>query len=178
MSSARRVQQWATMTRKWHLYDATWQDPYKSAEVIVKYLTGRNKPIYAASNDTGDQVVIINTRDIALRGDDWKYNIYFHHTGYAKGASYTPAWEMHKKNPIYIMKYAIYTLLDKDLRRRRDMARLHLFPDSNVPPEVMSNVSSQIPQLRRVPKRLTEFSEEEIRNYPKLFDYPKNYIIR
>ena len=57
-------------------------------------------------DDTGDQVVIINTRDIALRGDDWKYNIYFHHTGYAKGASYTPAWEMHKKNPIYVsIKY-------------------------------------------------------------------------
>lgn len=47
----------------------------------------------------GDQVVVINTQDIALRGDEWQKRQYFHHTTYHHGASWTKAWELHKKNP-------------------------------------------------------------------------------
>lgn len=30
----------------WYVYDAKWQDPYKSAEVIAAHLKGSHKPIY------------------------------------------------------------------------------------------------------------------------------------
>lgn len=34
-----------------------------------------------------------------MRGDEWQRRVYFHHTGYAGGASWTKAWELHKKDP-------------------------------------------------------------------------------
>nr|CAD7400757.1 unnamed protein product [Timema poppensis] len=38
--------QWATFARVWHIYDATWQNPFDSAKKICKVLTGVNKPVY------------------------------------------------------------------------------------------------------------------------------------
>lgn len=54
--------------------------------------------------DCGDIVVAINSKDIALRGDDWRNKAYFHHTGYPGGASWTLAWELHDKNPKLVNK--------------------------------------------------------------------------
>lgn len=58
------------------------------------------------------------------------------------------------------------------------MERLHLFPDANVPEDMMKNVSNQIRQLRPKPKRLDHYAEDEIKNYPKIIDYPKDYVLR
>ncbi len=51
-----------------------------------------------------------------------------------------------------------------------------LFP--KVPEEIMANVSDQIPQVRPVPKKLEEYTEEEVRDFPKLWDYPEEYVIK
>ena len=37
------------------------------------------------------------------------------------------------------MKKAIYSALDKNLKRRTDMERLHLFPDEEIPEEIKMN---------------------------------------
>lgn len=50
----------------------------------------------------GDHVVIINSREIALPGEEWRWRVYFHNTGYAKGKSYTRAWELHDRDPTLV----------------------------------------------------------------------------
>ncbi|CAH1166711.1 unnamed protein product [Phyllotreta striolata] len=177
MSQLKRVQQWATFARVWHIYDAAWQNPFQSAELLKKYLMGMHKPIYHPMNDCGDHVIVINTADVALPGDEWKKRVYFHHTGYPGGASWTLAWELHKKNPTMVMKKAVYNSMDRSLQRRYTMERLHLYPDANVPLNLLENVSNQIKQLRPKPKRLDEYKEEEVREFPKLIDLPKSYIV-
>merc|ERR1712126_404996 len=77
-----RVKQWAAFSKTWHLYDAKWQNPFQSAKVVTKYLMGKNKPVYHPFNDTGDHVVIINSKEVSLLGREWQYRVYFHHTGY------------------------------------------------------------------------------------------------
>lgn len=66
--------------------------------------------------------------------------------------------------------------MDGSLLRRYTMCRLHLFPDSNVPEDLMKNVSSQIRQVRPCPKRLDHYTEEERRTFPKLIDLPHDYV--
>lgn len=58
------------------------------------------------------------------------------------------------------------------------MARLHLFPDASVPEDLLKNVSNQIRQLRPIPKRLDHYKEEEVKKYPKIIDYPQDYVLR
>nr|CAD7464048.1 unnamed protein product [Timema tahoe] len=172
------IKQWATFARVWHIYDATWQNPFDSAKKICKVLMGVNKPVYHPLVDCGDQVVVINSRDIALPGDEWKKRVYFHHTGYHGGATWTLAWELHEKDPTMVMWKAVYHHMKGNLKRRHTMQRLHIYPDSNVPKEIMENISNQIRQPRRVPIRLDTYSEEDVQQYPKVADWPKDYILR
>ncbi|KAK6624952.1 54S ribosomal protein L13 [Polyplax serrata] len=177
MSATRRVQQWATFARVWHIYDAKWQNPFHSAKLIAKYLRGLHKPIYHPLNDSGDHVVVVNCKHIALPGDEWKKRVYFHHTGYPGGASWTLAWELHKRDPSMIVRKAVYGAMPGNLQRRYAMERLHLYDEENVPQEILRNVSSQLRQLRIVPKKLNNYSEEEILQFPKLKNFPDDYIL-
>lgn len=55
-----------------------------------------NKNLF--TGDCGDHVVLMNTADVALPGDEWVKRVYFHHTGYAGGATWTLAHELHEKD--------------------------------------------------------------------------------
>jgi len=65
-----------------------------------------NVQLYSSSilflDDCGDHVVVINSKDIALPGDEWRQRVYFHHTGYPGGATWTLAWELHDKDPTMV----------------------------------------------------------------------------
>ncbi|KAJ8686740.1 hypothetical protein QAD02_022534 [Eretmocerus hayati] len=177
MSVTRRAQQWATFARMWHVYDATWQDPFQSATMIAKYLKGHTKPIFHPLNQCGDHVVIINSRDIALRGDEWQMRVYFHHTTYHGGASWTKAWELHKKDPTMVMQKAVYSALGNNLQRRYLMQHLHIYYDDNIPEDIKGNICNQIKQLRPVPQRLDHISPEELENFPQIVKLPATYVL-
>ncbi|XP_001607973.1 39S ribosomal protein L13, mitochondrial [Nasonia vitripennis] len=177
MSLVRRAQQWGVFAQTWHVFDATWQDPYKSALVIAHYLKGLQKPIHHPSNDCGDHVVVINSKDIALRGDEWQMRVYFHHNTYHHGASWTKAWELHKKDPTMIVQKAVYSVLGSTLKRRYDMKRLHVFYNDEIPEKIKANISSQIKQLRPVPVRLDHISQEELDQFPQLVKLPDKYVL-
>lgn len=178
MTALGRVKQWNTFARTWHLFDAKWQNPIESGPTVAKYLQGLHKPIFHPMSECGDHVVVINTKDIALPGDEWRLRVYFHHTGYPGGASWTKAWELHDKDPTMVMKKAVYIAMDGTLQRRYNMLRLHLFADERVPDEIMQNVTNQIKPLRYVSPSLYDYSEEEIEKFPKIVDYPHDYVIR
>lgn len=50
-------------------------------------------------------MIVINSADIALPGDEWKKRVYFHHTGYPGGASWTLAWQLHNKDPVLVIRH-------------------------------------------------------------------------
>ncbi|XP_061169090.1 large ribosomal subunit protein uL13m-like [Saccostrea echinata] len=172
-----RVVQWSTMSRIWWLYDAKYQCPFRSSRLIAGYLQGKHKPIYHALSDVGDHVVVINSRHIALREQLWRTFTFSHHTGYARGFSRTPAWRLHSMEPTMIVEKAVYRTLPGTLLRRKYMRRLHIYPDENVPPEILGNVCDQIPQIQIIPKCLDEYTAEEIQSFPKLFDWSEDYVI-
>lgn len=58
------------------------------------------------------------------------------------------------------------------------MKRLHLFEGDVIPKEILANVSNQIRPLRPIPKRLDHYTPEEIKTFPKVYDYPKDYVVR
>lgn len=75
------------------------------------------------------------------------------------------------------MWFAVYGAMKTNLQRRHTMQRLVLIPDDNIPKEILANISNQLKQGRPVPKRIDEYDEETIQNYPKIMDYPKNYVL-
>lgn len=76
------------------------------------------------------------------------------------------------------MWYAVYGSMKGNLQRRHMMQFLHLIPDSNIPDEILANISNQLRQARPVPKRIDEYDEETIKNFPKIMDYPADYVVK
>lgn len=111
-----------------------------------------------------------------MPGDEWKKRAYFHHTGYPGGGTWTLAWELHSKDAKMIMKKAIYRSLGGNLQRRYAMQRLHIFEDDQVPPTLLENVTNQIRQLRRVPERLDHIDKSIVDNFPKVMNFPEEYL--
>ncbi|XP_048658360.1 39S ribosomal protein L13, mitochondrial [Marmota marmota marmota] len=156
-SFSRATQQWATFARIWYLLDGKMQPPGKLAAIASIKLQGLHKPVYHQLSDCGDHVVIINTRHIAFSGNKWEQKVYSSHTG--------------------IVKLAIYGMLPKNLHRRTMMQRLHLFPDEDIPEDILKNLVEELPQPRKIPKRLDEYTPEEVEAFPRVWSPPEDYRI-
>ncbi|BES96416.1 unnamed protein product [Nesidiocoris tenuis] len=178
MSALQRVTQWQTFARTWHLFDARWQNPFECSSLIAKHLQGRHKPIYHPLNDCGDMVVAINTRHIALASDEWIKRVYFHHTGYPGGATWTLAWELHDKDPTMILKKAVYSAIKNNLQRRTTMQRLFLYPDDKIPDDILANITNQIRSPRPVPTPLPDPASEEFQSFPRIAPFPEDYVLK
>lgn len=62
--------------RSYWLLDDGFQDAYKLGEKVAAHLAGKHKPIYHPETDCGDHVVVINCKDVAMHGFDWKHTLY------------------------------------------------------------------------------------------------------
>ncbi|MEE6463249.1 hypothetical protein FKM82_005831 [Ascaphus truei] len=175
-SYSRTAQQWATFARVWYLVDGKMQPPGKIAAMCSIRLQGKHKPVYHALSDCGDHVVVMNTRHIAFSGNKWEQKVYSSHSGYPGGFRQVTAAELHRRDPTSIVKLAIYGMLPKNLHRRTMMQRLHLFPEDVIPEDIMKNLVEELAQPRKVPKKLDEYSQEEIDAFPRLWIPPADFI--
>ena len=148
-------------------------------------LQGQNKAVYHPMTDCGDHVVVINSKHIALLGREWQYRVYYHHTGYPaafkhmgriNGKLWIPAWQLHDRDPTLILWKAVYNNMENNMMRKNMISRLHIFPEEDVPEDIMANVTAQIPQLRPVPKTLQDYSEEEKSNFPHVFVKSEDFV--
>ncbi|XP_030074465.1 large ribosomal subunit protein uL13m [Microcaecilia unicolor] len=174
----RAAQQWATFARVWYLIDAKMQPPGKIATMSSVRLQGKHKPVYHAISDCGDHVVVINTRHIAFSGNKWEQKVYSSHSGYRGGFKQVTAAQLHRKDPTAIVKLAIYGMLPKNLHRRTMMQRLHLFPEDVIPEDILKNLVEELPQPRIVPKKLNEYTQEEIDAFPQLWIPAEDYKMK
>ncbi|XP_062320841.1 39S ribosomal protein L13, mitochondrial [Osmerus eperlanus] len=177
-SFTKSAQQWATFARSWYLIDARMQPPGKIATMCAIRLKGKHKPIYHALSDCGDHVVVMNTRHIAFSGNKWEQKVYSTHSGYPGGFKQVTATQLHLKDPKAIVKLAVYGMLPKNLARRTMMQRLHLFSEDELPEDILANLTEELPQPREIPRKLNEYSQEEIDAFPRLWTPPKDYRMK
>ena len=171
----RANQSFLTHARLWYLVDAKDQINGRLAAYLGQILQGKTKPIYHHQDDVGDHVVVINTRHIILTGSKWKKKLYRHHTGYPGGLKAFTARDLHERDATRILWRAVYGMLPKNNLRPIWMKRLHLFEESEHP--FAENIFAKLEGPAPLPKRLEEFTLEEIENYPKLFwAMPRIYV--
>ncbi|XP_058899442.1 large ribosomal subunit protein uL13m isoform X2 [Kogia breviceps] len=145
-SFSRAPQQWATFARVWYLLDGKMQPPGKLAALASVKLQGLHKPVYHQLSDCGDHVVIMNTRHIAFSGNKWEQKVYSSHTGYPGGFRQVTAAQLHQKDPV-----------------------------ADIPEDILKNLVEELPQPRKVPKRLDEYTQEEIEAFPRVWSPPEDY---
>ncbi|KAL0482380.1 ribosomal protein L13 [Acrasis kona] len=120
--------------RLWYIVDARDMVVGRLASTIVPILIGKHKPIHAPPQiDCGDNVIIVNAKDVHFTGKKWEQKKYRHHTGYHGGLKEFVAEKKHDLDPTFVLKTAISRMLPKNKMRKVREGRLHVYSGSEHP---------------------------------------------
>jgi large subunit ribosomal protein L13 len=120
---------------KWHLVDADGRILGRLATRVAILLRGKNKPIFAPHQDTGDFVVVINAKKVALTGKKWKEKIYVHHSGYPGGLKEASAEKIRDKKPERLITMAVQGMLPKTKLGKKLIKKLKVYAGDTHPHE-------------------------------------------
>ena len=130
-----------TVERKWLIIDAANKPLGRVATEAARLLRGKHKPTFTPNVDTGDNVIIINCKDVILTGNKLNSKMYRHHSGYIGGMKETPAAVMLEKNPEKAMMLAIKGMLPPTSLGRKMATKLRVFAGSE------HNLQAQKPEM-------------------------------
>ena len=74
-----------TVDKKWYIVDAKNIPLGRLAASVASTLRGKNKPTFTPNCDMGDNVIVINAKEVLLTAKKDENKIYYHHSGYPGG---------------------------------------------------------------------------------------------
>lgn len=123
------------LKREWHLLDAKGEVLGRLATKVAVLLIGKHKKDYVPHQDVGDNVVVVNAREVRVTGRKEKQKVYRRHSGYPGGLKSITLEQLREKDPTKIIKLAVYNMLPGNRLRRGRMTRLKVFAGSENPYE-------------------------------------------
>lgn len=119
-----------TVKRKWHVVDVKGKVLGRVATEIAAILMGKHKPTYTTHVDTGDYVVVINAKDVAVTGKKESDKIYYRHSQFPGGFKQETFDKLMARDPKQVIEKAVYGMVSKNKLRPPRMKRLKVFPGS------------------------------------------------
>ncbi len=116
-----------TVEKKWYLIDAKGQTLGRLATEVANILSGKNKPSYTPSVDTGDFVIVINAKDIKVTGKKLHDKIYYRHSDYVGGLKSATLAEMLDKKPEEVITHAVKGMLPKGTLGSKMLTKLRVY---------------------------------------------------
>ena len=113
--------------RTTYLIDASGKTLGRLATRIATLLIGKRKRFFAPDQISGDQVVVINARQVYVTGKKRTQKIYKHYTGYPGGLRTYSFEQLLAKRPEEILKRAVSRMLPKNKLGREMLRRLRLY---------------------------------------------------
>jgi large subunit ribosomal protein L13 len=136
--------------KQWILIDAKDAVLGRLAVISANILRGKNKPEYTPNQDCGDNLIIINSDKIHLKGKKASNKIYYRHTGFPGGIKQTTPNKMIEKNKSdEIIKLAIKRMIPSGPLGRKQLSNCRIFRDSNHKHEAQNPKTIDISTLNR-----------------------------
>ncbi len=136
--------------KKWMLIDAKDAVLGRLAVISANILRGKNKPEYTPNQDCGDNLIIINSDHIQLKGKKAENKIYYRHTGYPGGIKETTPNKMKEKNKSdEIIKLAIKRMIPSGPLGKLQLSNCRIYRDSNHKQEAQNPEIIDISKLNR-----------------------------
>lgn len=123
--------------KKWWVIDAKNIVLGRLAAEVAKILRGKHKATFTPHMDCGDNVIIINSKDVYLSGKkanpkDGK--IYYRHTGFPGGIKETTAGKILRgQHPNRVIKLAVQRMITRNVLGSKQLSNLYIYPDSEHP---------------------------------------------
>ena len=136
--------------KNWVLIDAKDAVLGRLAVICATILRGKNKPEYTPNQDCGDNLIIINSDLIQLKGKKAENKIYYRHTGYPGGIKETTPVKMKEKNKSNeIIKLAIKRMIPGGPLGKQQLSNCKIYRDSNHKHEAQSPKIIDIATMNR-----------------------------
>ena len=114
--------------KKWLLIDAKDAVLGRLAVISANILRGKNKPEYTPNQDCGDNLIIINSDHIKLKGKKADNKIYYRHTGYPGGIKEINPTKMKAKNKSNeIIKLAIKRMIPNGPLGKKQLSNCKIY---------------------------------------------------
>jgi large subunit ribosomal protein L13 len=133
--------------RRWHVIDASDVVLGRLATQSAVLLRGKHKPIFAPHIDTGDFVIIINARQVALTGNKREQKLAYRHSGYPGGLRAVSYVELLEKNPQRAVEKAIRGMLPKNSLGAQMLSKLKVYAGPEHPHAAQRPVPFEIIQV-------------------------------
>ncbi len=102
-----------TISKKWYIIDANNHVVGRLASEVAMILRGKNKPSFTPHVDCGDNVIIINAKNVKFTGNKMNDKKYYHHSQHPGGLKIRTAKDFMNKFPERILEKAIKGMLPK-----------------------------------------------------------------
>ena len=110
----------------WYIIDARDRVLGRLAVVAANLLMGKGKTTFTKFLDSGDHVIVINAKHVAVTGRK-EAKPYYHHSGFPGGLKETSLAKLRKTYPDRIIKSAIKGMLPKNKLNAIHIKKLHIF---------------------------------------------------
>ena len=121
----------STIERKWYVIDAKGKPLGRIASKAATMLKGKHKATYTPHVDCGDNIIIINAKEVALTGRKLDQKIYYNHSGYTGGLRQRTAKEMRENYPVEMVERAVKGMLPKGRLGRAMYKKLFVYEGSD-----------------------------------------------
>jgi large subunit ribosomal protein L13 len=113
--------------RKTYLVNASGKTLGRLATKVAVTLIGKGKTCWAKDQISGDQVVVINAKEVHVTGKKPEQKIYKHYSGYPGGLKTYTYEELMAKKPEEIIMRAVSRMLPKTKNGREMLRRLRVY---------------------------------------------------
>ncbi len=119
--------------RAWHLFDVKGKVIGRVSSRIAPLLMGKHKPKYAPYLDMGDFVVVINAKDLEIKGKKEKKKVYYRHSQYPGHLKRETLGELMERDPTEVIRRAVKRMLPANKLRDSRMSRLKVYAGEEHP---------------------------------------------
>lgn len=119
----------ADVTRAWYVLDASEASLGRVATKAATLLTGKEKPMFTAHIDCGDNVIIINARNLVVTGSKMTDKMYYRHSGYPGGLTEASLKDVVAKDASRAIYEAVRGMLPVNKLRDPRLLRLKIYLD-------------------------------------------------
>jgi large subunit ribosomal protein L13 len=119
--------------QKWYLINADGKVLGRLSSKIAKIIIGKNNPQYTPNTDTGDNIIVINAKNIVLTGKRSEHKEYLTHSRYPGGQKRKTYKELMISNPEKVITLAVKRMLPKNRLGSRLIHKLKVYKGSEHP---------------------------------------------
>lgn len=122
-----------TVTRNWYVIDAKDIPLGRVAAKAASMLRGKHKATYTPHVDCGDNIIIINAKEVLLTGNKLEEKKYYNHSRYAGGMRVRTAQEMVDSYPVEMVERAVVGMLPHNRLGRQMAKKLFVYEGAEHP---------------------------------------------